>query len=102
MNMVLYHDTLFGDINYQVRKMCFFFLNLANSLNFNYFFCIAGVNPNDISSTLSSDGVLTVTTPLKPQLPQNTEKIVPIQQTGPAKTHQIDSATGVVTSPKIE
>lgn len=47
---------------------------------------LAGVNPNDISSTLSSDGVLTVTAPLKPAIQQNSERFVPITQTGPTKT----------------
>lgn len=49
-------------------------------------FRLAGTNPNDISSTLSSDGVLTVTAPLKPAIPQNSERFVPITQTGPTKT----------------
>lgn len=51
------------------------------------------VNPLDISSTLSSDGVLTVTVPLKQQIQQNSERFVPITQTGPTRKE---------TSPKIE
>jgi len=45
-----------------------------------------GINPNDVSSTLSSDGVLTVTAPQKAQIQQNSERFVPITQTGPTKT----------------
>lgn len=50
----------------------------------------AEINPNEIASTLSSDGVLTVTAPLvqKPQV--NAERVVPIQQTGPTKTDVTD------------
>lgn len=40
---------------------------------------------NDVVSTLSSDGILTVTAPKKSLKPQNTERVVPITQTGPAK-----------------
>ncbi|KAG6441920.1 protein lethal(2)essential for life [Manduca sexta] len=46
-----------------------------------------GCNVDVVQSKLSSDGVLTVTAPLK--RPQATERIVPIIQTGPVKT-QLD------------
>ncbi|KXJ78067.1 hypothetical protein RP20_CCG005665 [Aedes albopictus] len=46
----------------------------------------SGHDPNDIVSTLSSDGVLTVTAPKKSLPAPNPERSVPIQQTGqPAK-----------------
>lgn len=41
---------------------------------------------NDVVSSLSSDGILTVTAPKKTQKPTNSERVVPITQTGPAKT----------------
>ncbi|XP_035786863.1 protein lethal(2)essential for life-like [Anopheles albimanus] len=45
-----------------------------------------GHDPNDVVSTLSSDGVLTVTAPKKALPAPNPERSVPIQQTGvPAK-----------------
>ncbi|KAK9744466.1 Hsp20/alpha crystallin family [Popillia japonica] len=40
---------------------------------------------NEVVSTLSSDGILTVTAPKKSLRPVNTERVVPITQTGPAK-----------------
>ncbi|KAF7274330.1 lethal (2) essential for life isoform X1 [Rhynchophorus ferrugineus] len=46
-------------------------------------------NENDIEevvSSLSSDGILTVTAPKKSDKPKNTDRVVPIQQTGPAKS----------------
>ena len=47
---------------------------------------LGGHDPNDIVSTLSSDGVLTVTAPKKSLPAPNPERSVPIQQTGqPAK-----------------
>ncbi|XP_052871965.1 protein lethal(2)essential for life [Anopheles cruzii] len=46
----------------------------------------SGHDPNDVVSTLSSDGVLTVTAPKKALPTPNPERSVPIQQTGqPAK-----------------
>uniref|UniRef100_A0A182NJW3 SHSP domain-containing protein n=1 Tax=Anopheles dirus TaxID=7168 RepID=A0A182NJW3_9DIPT len=46
----------------------------------------SGHDPNDVVSTLSSDGVLTVTAPKKTLPAPNPERSVPIQQTGqPAK-----------------
>lgn len=49
----------------------------------------SGHDPNDIVSTLSSDGVLTVTAPKKSLPESNPERSVPIQQTGqPAKEKQ--------------
>ncbi|XP_065090026.1 protein lethal(2)essential for life-like [Ochlerotatus camptorhynchus] len=41
-----------------------------------------GHDPNDVVSTLSSDGVLTVTAPKKEEFLPNPERNVPIQQTG--------------------
>lgn len=40
---------------------------------------------NEVVSTLSSDGILTVTAPKKVERPVGTERIVPITKTGPAK-----------------
>nr|AEE62721.1 unknown [Dendroctonus ponderosae] len=48
-----------------------------------------------VVSSLSSDGILTVTAPKKDDKPKNTDRVVPIQQTGPAK------AT-VTSEPKVE
>lgn len=39
----------------------------------------------DVVSTLSSDGVLTITAPKKSIKDKNAERVVPITQTGPAK-----------------
>lgn len=39
-----------------------------------------------VVSSLSSDGILTVTAPKKDDKPKNTDRVVPIQQTGPAKS----------------
>lgn len=41
---------------------------------------------SDVVSSLSSDGILTVTAPKKSQKPVITERNVPITQTGPAKS----------------
>lgn len=46
-------------------------------------------NPNDVVSSLSSDGVLTITAPKKALPPPSTERVVPITQTGPAKETQV-------------
>ncbi|XP_049877048.1 protein lethal(2)essential for life isoform X2 [Pectinophora gossypiella] len=43
-----------------------------------------GYNVEDLVSTLSSDGVLTVTAPKRPP-PNSGERIVPVTRTGPAK-----------------
>lgn len=43
-----------------------------------------GFDPNSVVSTLSSDGVLTVSAP-KPQALENNERVISIQQTGPAR-----------------
>uniref|UniRef100_A0A336LY47 CSON004436 protein n=1 Tax=Culicoides sonorensis TaxID=179676 RepID=A0A336LY47_CULSO len=52
----------------------------------------AGYNPDDVYSSLSSDGVLTVTAPKKALPPPNQERAVPIKQTGaPAKTEESSS-----------
>lgn len=40
---------------------------------------------NEVVSSLSSDGILTVTAPKKSLKPTNTERVVPITKTGPAK-----------------
>lgn len=55
---------------------------------------LVGTNPNDISSSLSSDGVLTVTAPRKPLPPPNAERVVPITQTSGKKDES--------SSPKVE
>ena len=51
---------------------------------------------NEVVSTLSSDGILTVSAPKKSLKPTNTERVVPITQTGPAKSTVTDS------QPKVE
>lgn len=51
---------------------------------------------NDVVSSLSSDGILTVTAPKKSLQQPSGERVVPITQTGPAK------ATVTETQPKIE
>lgn len=51
----------------------------------------AGTHPNDVQSSLSSDGVLTVTAPRKPAVAANTERVVPITQTGPAPKQEQES-----------
>lgn len=52
------------------------------------------VKPEDISSTLSSDGVLTVTAPLKHLLPapHSNERAVPITQIPAAASEQLEGA----------
>lgn len=54
---------------------------------------------NDVISSLSSDGILTVTAPKKSQKPVSTERMVPITQTGPAKSTVSPVSE---TQPKIE
>lgn len=54
---------------------------------------------NDVVSSLSSDGILTVTAPKKSLKPTNTERVVPITQTGPAKP-SVTSAESP--QPKVE
>nr|AHE77382.1 small heat shock protein [Lissorhoptrus oryzophilus] len=51
-----------------------------------------------VVSSLSSDGILTVTAPKKSDKPKNTDRVVPIQQTGPAKS----TVTSSTNEPKIE
>lgn len=46
-----------------------------------HFICVANTNPNDVQSTLSSDGVLTITAS-RQSIQQDTERVVPITQTG--------------------
>ncbi|XP_060536255.1 protein lethal(2)essential for life isoform X1 [Cylas formicarius] len=52
----------------------------------------------EVISSLSSDGILTVTAPKKSDKPKNTDRVVPIQQTGPAKSTVTTSSP----EPKIE
>lgn len=52
----------------------------------------------DVVSSLSSDGILTVIAPKKTDKPKNTDRVVPIQQTGPAKS----SVTSTTSEPKVE
>lgn len=57
-----------------------------NSLIWTHFHSqTANTNADDVQSALSSDGVLTITANRKPIQPQDTERVVPIQQTGPSK-----------------
>nr|CAH7753784.1 unnamed protein product [Callosobruchus chinensis] len=51
-----------------------------------------------VVSSLSSDGILTVTAPKKTEKPTNQERVVPITKTGPAKP----SSEGTTTNIKIE
>ncbi|CAK1540357.1 unnamed protein product [Leptosia nina] len=44
-----------------------------------------GIEESAVISKLSSDGVLSITAPLKPSPKASTERIVPIVQTGPVK-----------------
>lgn len=62
-------------------------IDLKDQNHFIFFvFPLGGHDPNDVVSTLSSDGVLTVTAPKKALPAPNPERSVPIQQTGqPAK-----------------
>ncbi|XP_066154817.1 protein lethal(2)essential for life-like isoform X1 [Euwallacea fornicatus] len=50
-----------------------------------------------VVSSLSSDGILTVTAPKKGETVKNTDRVVPIQQTGPAKSTVTSSS-----EPKVE
>lgn len=60
----------------------------------------SGYDPIDVVSTLSSDGVLTVTAPKKALPAPNPERSVPIQQTGqPAKELPTSASSD---QPKIE
>ncbi|XP_055380165.1 protein lethal(2)essential for life [Condylostylus longicornis] len=52
----------------------------------------ADINPNDVTSTLSSDGVLTITAPMKSLPPPTGERVVQIQQTGTAATKEENNA----------
>jgi len=61
----------------------------------------ANTNPNDVQSSLSSDGVLTITAARK-QVQQNTERVVPITQTGPSKKDEDSSATTAASTPASE
>lgn len=65
----------------QVSFNDFFFINWPINFKINF---SGETNPNDITSTLSSDGVLTITAPKKTAPPPDTERTVPIQQTGPS------------------
>jgi len=48
------------------------------------------VNPDAVSSSLSSDGLLTVNAPMKRLPPPQTERVVPIAQTGPSSKEDQD------------
>lgn len=58
-------------------------------------------NANDVQSSLSSDGVLTITASRKPVEPQNTERVVPITQTGPSSSKKEEETKKEETS-KVE
>lgn len=49
----------------------------------------ANTNPDDVQSTLSSDGVLTITANRKPIKQPDQERVVPITQTGPSKPSEV-------------
>lgn len=57
-----------------------------NSKQYNISTISVEINPNDVQSSLSSDGVLTITAPRKQAAPENKERVVPITQTGPSST----------------
>lgn len=68
---------------------------------------LAGTNPDDVQSSLSSDGVLTITAPRKPAESAKTERVVPITQTGPAPKQEQEptpaaSTESSPTTPKVE
>ncbi|XP_077298471.1 lethal (2) essential for life [Arctopsyche grandis] len=52
-----------------------------------------GHDVNDVLSSLSSDGVLTITSPKKTLPPPGTERVVPITQTGPSKQQEVKVET---------
>lgn len=48
------------------------------------------VNPDNVTSSLSSDGLLTVTAAIKKLPPPGTERVVPISKTGPSSKEDKD------------
>lgn len=56
------------------------------------------INPDSVSSSLSSDGLLTVTAPMKKLPPPNTERVVPISQTGPSSKEDKDKKVETTTA----
>ncbi|XP_055917409.1 protein lethal(2)essential for life [Eupeodes corollae] len=54
------------------------------------------VNPDNVASSLSSDGLLTITAPMKKIPPTPSERVVPITQTGPSSKE--DNAKKVETA----
>ncbi|EDW36064.1 GL17594 [Drosophila persimilis] len=54
------------------------------------------VNPDNVTSSLSSDGLLTITAPMKKLPPPSTERVVQITQTGPSSKE--DNAKKVETT----
>lgn len=73
--------------------------NSISLILFNYFTLtpsLGDVNPDNVTSSLSSDGLLTITAPLKKLPPPATERVVPISQTGPSSKE--DNAKKVETS----
>jgi len=57
---------------------------------------IDDVNPDSVTSSLSSDGLLTIKAPMKALPPPSTERLVQITQTGPSSKE--DNARKVETS----
>ncbi|CAH1639993.1 unnamed protein product [Spodoptera littoralis] len=47
-----------------------------------------GIDADSVMSKLSSDGVLSITAPLKPPPKESTERVVPIIHTGPVKKQE--------------
>lgn len=62
-----------------------FLFNFFFFQNLNHFFFSKGtVNPDTITSSLSSDGLLTIKAPMKALPPPNPNRVIPITQTGPS------------------
>lgn len=57
---------------------------------------LGDVNPDTVTSSLSSDGLLTIKAPMKALPPPQTERLVQITQTGPSSKE--DNAKKVETS----
>lgn len=85
------------------RKPKFVYTLLFFCVNFSYisrqftrrYNLPANTTANDVQSSLSSDGVLTITAVRKPVEQQNAERVVPITQTGPSqKTEESKKEAG--------
>lgn len=93
MNMVTSPDSLPDVICCQV-----IFVVRKNSIVYNFVFFVDDINPDNVSSSLSSDGLLTVTAPMKKLPPPNTERVVPISKTGPSSKEDKDKKVETTTA----